>query len=274
MSMTMNDVPESSSDTYGLMKDPGTFEIEAQLVEGGGFTANQKARMVQASAAPSTIPWKHLAVLYVLAGSAFITALVAVSKEFILVDTTSAADLASACPFGDLTWGDDIFSFDGHHYQVVGSKDAVTNWRQAAQDANSRCYQGSRGYLVNIDSEDENDFIFAKLLMRPGFVSNEHDAWIGATDMKNEGAVSWVGPKELVNGVKFWEGGVNGKAIDGRYNNWAKNSGGTQIEPNANGSEDCVEMRGGGGHWNDKNCYQPNEFFIVEFGTPSTTTDH
>ena len=98
------------------------------------------------------------------------------------------------------------------------SKDAVTNWRQAAQDANSRCYQGSRGYLVNIDSEDENDFIFAKLLLRPGFVSNEHDAWIGATDMKNEGAVSWVGPKELVNGVKFWEGGVNGKAIDGRYN--------------------------------------------------------
>ena len=36
------------------MKDPGTFEIEAQLVEGGGFTANQKARMIQANAAPST----------------------------------------------------------------------------------------------------------------------------------------------------------------------------------------------------------------------------
>lgn len=47
------------------MKDPGTFEIEAQLIEGGGFTANQKARMVQASAAssryvpPTRLPAEH-----------------------------------------------------------------------------------------------------------------------------------------------------------------------------------------------------------------------
>ena len=37
-------------------------------------------------------------------------------------------------------------------------------------------------------------------------------------DMANEGAISWVGPKHLINGPKFWEGGVTGKAIDGRFN--------------------------------------------------------
>eukprot|EP00619_Florenciella_sp_RCC1007_P010112 CAMPEP_0205905172 /NCGR_PEP_ID=MMETSP1325-20131115/1188_1 /ASSEMBLY_ACC=CAM_ASM_000708 /TAXON_ID=236786 /ORGANISM="Florenciella sp., Strain RCC1007" /LENGTH=221 /DNA_ID=CAMNT_0053271055 /DNA_START=21 /DNA_END=686 /DNA_ORIENTATION=+ len=209
--MAMKDVP----DEYAKMVDPATFEVEAQMVD--GLTPNQRARIVEARAAPS-MPWKHLIALYVLSGSAFITAVVAASRQYIFVENSmSAADIASACPYGDLTYGDDIYSFDGHHYQVVGSKDAVTNWRQAAQDANSRCYNGERGYLVNIDSQDENDFLYAKLMLRPGFQANVHDAWIGATDMSNEGAVSWIGPKHLVNGVKFWEGGPNGKAVDGRY---------------------------------------------------------
>ena len=119
---------------------------------------------------------------------------------------------------------------------------------------------------------DENDYLYAKLNKKKDFNPNTMDAWIGATDMRNEGVFSWIGPKHLVNGVKFWEGDENGQAIDGRYTNWAVSSSGAQTEPNANGEEDCVEMRGGGGHWNDKNCYQPNEFFIVEFGTPAT--DH
>jgi len=61
----------------------------------------------------------------------------------------------SICPFGDSTWGDEVFRFDGHHYQIVGSKDASVSWREAAMDANSRCYGGQPGYLANIDSEGE-----------------------------------------------------------------------------------------------------------------------
>ena len=61
----------------------------------------------------------------------------------------------SICPFGDLTWGDEVFQFDDHHYQIIGSKDASVSWREAAMDANSRCYGGQPGYLANIDSEGE-----------------------------------------------------------------------------------------------------------------------
>ena len=122
---------------------------------------------------------------------------------------------------------------------------------------------------------DENDYLYAKLIKKPDFKFNTHDAWIGATDMKNEGSFSWIGPKRLMNGVKFWEGDMNGQAIDGRYTNWGQDSSGNQNQPDSNGEEDCIEMKGySPGRWNDKNCYQPNEFFIVEFGTPATTTDH
>ena len=90
--------------------------------------------------------------------------------------------------------------------------------------------------------------------------------------MENEGSYSWIGPEGLR--VKFWEGDEIGEAIDGRYTNWAQDSSG-QSQPDSNGEEDCIEMRGASpGRWNDKNCYQPNEFFIVEFGTPASTTDH
>jgi len=222
------------------------------------------------------LPWKHLTLLYILAGSAFITALVAVNKTPEGELSMSGSDLytKSICPFGDLTWGDEVFQFDDHHYQIIGSKDALVSWREAAMDANSRCYGGQPGYLANIDSEDENDYLYAKLSKKPHFSPNTHDAWIGATDMKNEGVFSWIGPKHLINGVKFWEGDKNGQAIDGRYTNWGQDTSG-QSQPDSNGEEDCIEMRGASpGRWNDKNCYQPNEFFIVEFGTPATSTDH
>lgn len=48
-----------------------------------------------------------------------------------------------------------MFQFDDHHYQIIGSKDASVSWREAAMDANSRCYGGQPGYLANIDSEGE-----------------------------------------------------------------------------------------------------------------------
>ena len=54
-----------------------------------------------------------------------------------------------------MTWGDEVFQFDDHHYQIIGSKDASVSWREAAMDANSRCYGGQPGYLANIDSEGE-----------------------------------------------------------------------------------------------------------------------
>ena len=98
----------------------------------------------------------------------------------------------------------------------------------------------------------------------PGFESGDN-AWIGASDMSEEGTFSWIGPKKMIKGVPFFK---NGLPIDGAYTNWAEN------EPNEGGatglSEDCVsKMSGSEGRWNDKNCYYGNPFFVVEFGPPS-----
>ena len=89
--------------------------------------------------------------------------------------------------------------------------------------------------------------------------------------MEMEGVFRWIGPEWPW--PKFWEGDANGQAVHNAYTNWGQDGNGVQNQPDSNGEEDCVEMRGQQpGRWNDKNCYQPNEFFIVEFGTPAT--DH
>ena len=82
-------------------------------------------------------------------------------------------------------------------------------------DANSRCYGGNRGYLVNIDSAQEN-------LMLLAYVQNHHNykpgdfAWIGASDLNAEGTFRWTGPGRHNSGVPFWEGGTDGTAVKGR----------------------------------------------------------
>ena len=39
------------------------------------------------------------------------------------------------------------------------------------------------------------------------------NAWIGASDMSEEGTFSWIGPKKMINGVPFFK---NGLPIDGK----------------------------------------------------------
>jgi len=81
--------------------------------------------------------------------------------------------------------------------------------------------------------------------------------------MKDEGKFDWIGPGFAVQGTAFYNANKD-KAVNGYYNNWADG------EPSANSdAEDCVEMRSAG-MWNDRNCYAPNAYFIVEFGFPST----
>lgn len=106
--------------------------------------------------------------------------------------------------------------------------------------------------------------IFLNFSKYPRWSSGD-DAWIGAMDFNEEGTFAWLGIQKLSEGVVFWK---NGAAYKGAYTNWKEG------EPNEGGvsgkSEDCVAMYGGGdGKWFDKNCYQGNSFFVVEFGPPS-----
>ena len=36
---------------------------------------------------------------------------------------------------------------------------------------------------------------------------------------------------------------------------------------------DCIAIYGGGGKWDDKNCFLTQPYFIVEFGVPGITQD-
>lgn len=272
------------SDTAGgfaLLKDDG-LEMEDRAEQGNGLTPNQMRRL-RMSKGPSASQsdfvdrcsapehsWKHLTMLYTIALVAFITAFVAVGKAG---EASSGSQSASktidqvTCPYGDVLWGDPVMSYNGHYYQVIGGPDVEMTWMQAYMDARSRCYNGEQGYLANIGSQEENDFIFVKLQTNERFV-NGANMWLGATDMLQEGTFQWIGPKSMATGLPFWQGGPNGHAIEGRYNNWAVSSTGSQIEPSASGSEDCIELRSGQGAWNDRNCYGNNHFFVVEFGDP------
>lgn len=149
-------------------------------------------------------------------------------------------------------YGDDVFEFDGHHYQIVGGDWAKMTWRGAEQDAWGRCYNRKPGYLASIDSQEENDFLTNKMVAHGGYKYGD-EAWIGGTDMASEGAFTWI---DGYMGAKvFWQYGA---PVSGMYTSFKEN------EPNENGEEDCLASDGNG-HWNDQSCYKQLQYFFVEF---------
>lgn len=149
-------------------------------------------------------------------------------------------------------YGDDVFEFDGHHYQIVGGDWVQMTWRASEQDAWGRCYGGAPGYLATVDSAEENLFLLQKMQNHHGYrIGNE--AWIGATDMANEGEFAWL--DGYMGATVFWQ---YGGPVKGLYSNFKTG------EPDENGEEDCVCVDGNGG-WNDNSCYKRLQYFFVEF---------
>ena len=64
--------------------------------------------------------------------------------------------------------------------------------------------------------------------------------------------------------MQFWEGGVDGKAINGLYNNWGN-------EPDNNGDQDvlCIGLEttpiNAAGKWTDLDGTDNNLFFLIEY---------
>ena len=112
---------------------------------------------------------------------------------------------------------------NGLYYEYVPE---ALSWPDAKQAAAKRSHRGTPGRLIVIISKEHN--AFAKSLLP----DKQAKAWIGLSDLKEEGVFAWV----------------DGSALD--YTNWA---GG---EPNNAGEEDCVEMRSDG-TWNDKEAEPP-----------------
>jgi hypothetical protein len=106
-------------------------------------------------------------------------------------------------------------------------------------DAEASC-QSQGMTLVRIDSQEENDFVFAataslRSLAPGGYVL------IGATDLPVEGEWRWR------DGTQFWQGDASGAAVDGHYENWGETS------PTTNGVRGCAGMVGDG-TWQDRSC--------------------
>ena len=149
-----------------------------------------------------------------------------------------------------------------HVYQVVQAPDdgdgghAIT-WEDAKTAAEAMTYGGVSGYLATITSEQEHNFVLARI---------NQSGWIGANDIASEKTWRWMTGPEA--GTQFWYGDQDGSAVNGQFANWSPN------EPNnTNGNEDCAQIWFGGspgslGKWNDLNCEEGNPYYVVEFGAP------
>jgi len=125
-----------------------------------------------------------------------------------------------------------------HFYRYVSSPNIT--WVNARSSAKVQTFNGATGYLVNIMSEDENDFVANHI--------NAQNIWIGASDLATEGNWNWMDGPEA--GINFWQGTARGSSPSGTswFSHWAINQ-----PDNSNGIEHfaATNWRGTLGQWND-----------------------
>jgi len=182
--------------------------------------------------------------------------------------TFIALSLLSAGAVADL-----IFEHDGHTYKLIES---TATWERASKIAGSMTLGGESGYLVRIDSAEENKAIFDIVTERlsaeqraattPDDGSEAPFIWLGGSDAANEGDWRWSN-----NDEPFWSGDFNGSSVDGSYHNWG-------VQPDdATGLEDALAMGlgdwpapfydlGSAGQWNDLDPAN-SLFYVIEFDT-------
>jgi hypothetical protein len=213
---------------------------------------------------------QHVLVLYVMAFVGFVIACSAMGKVNGLANRPTShvpdpkkqqrgigggknSHWMDRCAYmGEALYGDPVFSYEGHHYQIIGGNWAQITWRQAEMDAWGRCFGGVPGYLATVDDAAENAFLLGKMLSHQGFASG-NAAWIGANDMTNEGSFQWL--DGFMGSEVFYR---DGAPVNGKYSNFAEG------EPDEDGEEDCVTMYSSG-QWNDDSCYKRRQFFFVEY---------
>jgi len=149
-----------------------------------------------------------------------------------------------------------------HYYRFVATGLSSIDARTAAE---ATTLFGMRGYLVEINTQAENDFV--------GTETTAPNIWIGASDRVNEGSFIWDGatsnPKPTGHGVNASRGAT--------FSSWSNN------EPNDHGwdfassnpeREDCVITNWFGvpGKWNDYPCRQVLSYLIEYGGRPGETS--
>ena len=168
------------------------------------------------------------------------------------------------------------FIYQGKSYEVVKE---VKNWTNA-----SACAVQRGGYLVQINSQGEQDTVYATIMGAAG-VNNTYVSvtdgggiayvWIGATDRQTEGTWLWDGNYDNT-GANFWTGqgtagAGGGVAINSSYNNWGGTSLGVAEEPDDYlGIQDCGAIglntwpHGIAGEWNDISGLN-SLYYVIEY---------
>ena len=168
-----------------------------------------------------------------------------------------------------------IFEFEGHTYRIVAD---TADWETASLKAAEMSLNGGAGYLVRIDSQEENRALIEALAAHltdeqlkasvPDDGSDVPFVWLGGSDIAREGVWTWSN-----NGDQFWEGDFNGTSKNGLYSNWG-------VQPDsASGAEDGAAMSlgdwpepfydlGAMGEWNDLDI-GISLIYVVEFDSIS-----
>lgn len=134
---------------------------------------------------------------------------------------------------------------NGHYYALVLSDDIA--WDAAKTGAEASTWLGVNGHLASVASAGENDFIHDLLPAEP-----QTRSWLaGAQDSDGTepgGGWRWITGEP-------WE-----------YTNW------NPLEPNNfEGNEECLEINGQQGTWNDQDCVTDTDQtigYIVEYEIP------
>ncbi|MDA8887098.1 putative Ig domain-containing protein [Pontimonas sp.] len=171
----------------------------------------------------------------------------------------------------------------GHYYEVVNVGSAV-GWEDArcrakygdssAHDDSAgltqtddectntgsrRTFNGLNGYLANIASLDEHNFLRTKL---------NDVGWIGGADLDTEGTFQWVDGPEA--GQTFFIAGTSTRRTTNTIDGASQFNYFSDGEPNNSSDEDFVEFgfgsNGVGSSWNDcrNACSRPR--FVIEYG--------
>ena len=185
-------------------------------------------------------------------------------------DSTTTSQLLISVRVGEYEVGTTFDPATGHTYKFVSTQ---LSWMYAMAAAKLMTYKGKTGYLANITSANENDFVANK--------SGATNVWFGAVSDKNlvnaaltsaskpnvtadtqlTGDFYWYGGSEA--GTHFSTGKGTPAAVNGLYNAWAAS------EPNNwSGIEGCglTNWQGALGEWNDFECASEKSY-LVEFDT-------
>lgn len=141
----------------------------------------------------------------------------------------------------------------GHYYEFVADSGAC--WPAARAAAAGRTYQGMRGYLATITTQEEQALL-ANRRSRP--------YWLGATDQAAEGEWRWqTGPEA---GQLIWQGAAGGYGL--AYTNWSAGQPDDYHNPYHPQGEDYGVMYASG-QWNDLDACGTGTAiggYLVEYG--------